>query len=71
MPSFILNRGWLDKKSNKLPTYKEIVYEDDGPAPGPSASGSNAIILDHEGSDEELERAEQFETRYNFRYEEA
>lgn len=43
--------------------------DDEGPAPGPS--GSNAIMLDHEGSDEELEKAEEFEKRYNFRFEEA
>lgn len=45
--------------------------DDEGPAPGPTASGSNAIMLDHEGSDEELEKAEEFEKRYNFRFEEA
>ena len=69
--NYILNRGWLDKKSKHRPSYKEIVAdteEDAGPAPGPSGANAQPLLDD---SEDEFERAEEFETQYNFRYEEA
>lgn len=45
--------------------------DEDEPAPGPGPSGANATSLNAEESDEEFERAEEFETKYNFRFEEA
>lgn len=55
--SYILNRGWIDKSQKKTPSYKEIVREDD--------------LSDLEKSEEELEAAEEFESKYNFRFEDA
>ncbi|KAF9123918.1 hypothetical protein BGW39_008597 [Mortierella sp. 14UC] len=52
---YILNRGWIDKSQKKTPHYKEIVREDE--------------LSDLEKSEEELEAAEEFESKYNFRYE--
>ncbi|KAG0265343.1 KRRI-Interacting protein 1 [Linnemannia exigua] len=52
---YILNRGWIDKSQKKTPHYKEIVREED--------------LSDLEKSEEELEAAEEFESKYNFRYE--
>ncbi|KAF8947835.1 hypothetical protein BGZ47_007644 [Haplosporangium gracile] len=52
---YILNRGWIDKSQKKTPSYKEIVREDE--------------LSDLEKSEEELEAAEEFESKYNFRFE--
>ncbi|KAG0268250.1 hypothetical protein DFQ27_007218 [Actinomortierella ambigua] len=54
---YILNRGWIDKNQKKTPHYKEIVREDE---------------LDNlEKSEDELDAAEEWESKYNFRYEDA
>ncbi|KAF9093727.1 KRRI-Interacting protein 1 [Mortierella sp. GBA35] len=52
---YILNRGWIDKSQKKTPSYKEIIREED--------------LSDLEKSEEELEAAEEFESKYNFRFE--
>ncbi|KAF9963830.1 KRRI-Interacting protein 1 [Modicella reniformis] len=54
---YILNRGWIDKTQKKTPHYKEIVREDD--------------LEELEKSEDELDAAEEFESKYNFRYEDA
>lgn len=72
-PSYILNRGWLDKKSKHIPSYKEITTGPEASTSGTSSytpSGSNAINLLEDDSEEEFEKAEEFETKYNFRFEE-
>jgi protein KRI1 len=74
--SFILNRRWLDQKSKRIPSYKEIVAEEDEKEFAPT--GANATLpsqtriddtIDDE-DDEFEERAEEFENKYNFRFEE-
>jgi protein KRI1 len=53
-----LNRGWIDKsQQKKTPHYKEIVREDD--------------LDELEKSEDELDAAEEFESKYNFRFEDA
>ncbi|KAK3819585.1 MAG: KRI1-like family C-terminal-domain-containing protein, partial [Benniella sp.] len=55
---YILNRGWIDKsQQKKTPHYKEIVREDD--------------LDELEKSEDELDAAEEFESKYNFRFEDA
>lgn len=73
LKNYILNRGWLDKRAKHRPTYREIVKdttEEETYEPAPGPSGSNATALVDEDSDE-FEKAEEFETKYNFRFEEA
>ncbi|KAG0345985.1 hypothetical protein BG004_002681 [Podila humilis] len=54
---YILNRGWIDKSKKKTPSYKEIVREEE--------------FDELEKSEDELDAAEEFESKYNFRFEEA
>jgi protein KRI1 len=52
--SYVLNRGWVDKDANKVPSYNEVVDDDDG--------------TDEE--EEYLDKVDRFESSYNFRFEE-
>lgn len=72
--SYILNRGWIDRSSQRVPTYNEITS-------GPSTSNKRKTdVVDEEAdgdadvntlSDNEFDEvAERFESSYNFRYEE-
>ncbi|KFH67167.1 hypothetical protein MVEG_07690 [Podila verticillata NRRL 6337] len=54
---YILNRGWIDKSQKKTPHYKEIVREED--------------FDELEKSEDELDAADEFESKYNFRFEDA
>lgn len=78
--NYVLGRGWLDKDIKKIPQYAEIVKSHGRPPKtnleGPS--GANAQVLgrtaiDEEQDDEEdeefVEQAEEFEAKYNFRFE--
>ena len=72
--SYILNRGWIDRSSKRLPTYKEIT----GSGKGKQRAQDDDSAVDSEGGealggedDEEFEDvADLFETSYNFRFEE-
>ena len=74
--SYILNRGWIDRSTNHVPTYTEITA-------GPSTSKKrrtegpdhveeeDSDASDSSLSDDEFDEvAEHFESSYNFRYEE-
>lgn len=75
---FILKRGWVDKTKDALPTHEQIVGQDkedvfEGPT-GANALGPGFKPLqqDDDEADAEFEnRAEAFENRYNFRFEES
>ncbi|KAI9289760.1 KRI1-like family C-terminal-domain-containing protein [Umbelopsis sp. AD052] len=51
---YVLNRGWVDKDANKVPSYNEVVDEE---------AGSDA-------DEEYLDKVDRFESAYNFRFEE-
>lgn len=59
-----MNRGWIDKSEGRVPTYNEVTNGDTDEKDGPEAENG----LYNEDDFDEL--AEQFETSYNFRFEE-
>lgn len=70
-PSYIFNRGWIDRDAKRVPTYKEITSN------GKSKSQAQGADSDFEnGNDEVLDSDEfddvvdDFESSYNFRFEE-
>lgn len=78
--AYVLGRGWIDKEAKKIPKYHEVVQPKTQAPPAKSGpSGSNAGVLgktvlfdDQDEEDEEfVERAEEFEAKYNFRFEDA
>ncbi|WVO18487.1 hypothetical protein L204_106204 [Cryptococcus depauperatus] len=74
--NYILNRGWIDESSKHVPTYDEIVGSTKlSKQPEESVTSYAEATNSHPwGRLDELEdfedRAEQFETEYNFRFEE-
>lgn len=63
--SYILNRGWIDK-DKALPTYDDIV----GHPTAEEDQGEDQPWGAIDEEDEFDERADEFETEYNFRFEE-
>lgn len=81
--SYILNRGWIDRTTKRLPTYKEITgskangkeqagFADEGASSEDEAGVSKyeASIGNNSDDDEFEEVADRFESSYNFRFEE-
>jgi protein KRI1 len=74
--SYVLNRGWIDKSKNRVPTYREITSNSKSKQNKSSQVDSDS---DHPGNDDEGadfsdssfdSLVDTFETSYNFRFEE-
>lgn len=74
--SYILNRGWIDRSVNRVPTYREITgsTKSKGKLKQESDGKDQEASVDSEvndSDDEDFEEiAERFESSYNFRFEE-
>lgn len=71
--SYILNRGWIDRSVDRVPTYKEVVAVTTQGAPADdsgSERNENKLQDDLSGDEGFEELADRFETSYNFRFEE-
>ncbi|KIJ51364.1 hypothetical protein M422DRAFT_244542 [Sphaerobolus stellatus SS14] len=66
--NYIMNRGWLDRESKRIPTYKEITRNSGDKEEGEETADGQGPIQD--GDEEFEELAETFEISYNFRFEE-
>ncbi|KAJ4483775.1 KRI1-like family C-terminal-domain-containing protein [Lentinula aciculospora] len=81
--NYILNRGWIDRSANRVPTYREVV--------SPKSQGKRKVIDETEGAEDENPEedkdihavsnsevdeeefediVDRFESSYNFRFEE-
>ncbi|KAF9268494.1 Krr1-domain-containing protein [Marasmius fiardii PR-910] len=80
--SYIMNRGWIDRSSKRVPTYKEITSSA-SKGKGKAEEVEEEEAEDHEGEDNMLPTADpdldnddfdeivdRFESSYNFRFEE-
>jgi protein KRI1 len=80
-PSYILNRGWIDRSSRRVPTFAEVTSKRKARSPVKPASPINTQDIGSESSQDKdgenlLEEddfddvADNFEASYNFRFEE-
>ncbi|KAJ7637613.1 KRI1-like family C-terminal-domain-containing protein [Mycena polygramma] len=72
--NYILNRGWIDRSSKRVPTYREVTSQSKkgkGKAP-PAGSGSEGESGEDSDDEEEVfdDIVDRFESSYNFRFEE-
>lgn len=70
--SYVLNRGWIERDDQHVPTYQEIVGDDqelveDGDENATAGPSHPWGALDEDEFDE---KADEFEATYNFRFEE-
>lgn len=81
--SYILNRGWIDRSSKRIPTYGEITGSRKSNGKSKEQASTSEKEGDTDGSDPEVDGAdlqsdddefddiaERFESSYNFRFEE-
>ncbi|KAG6897712.1 hypothetical protein C0992_011922 [Termitomyces sp. T32_za158] len=81
--NYILNRGWIDRSSNHIPTYGEITSQGKDKKKKKGDEGTEAVSHDEENHSEAFatedpdldeddfeEIVDRFESSYNFRFEE-
>ncbi len=77
--SYILNRGWIDKTSKRIPTYREVTSKDKGKAKATADKsdgedendGDQRPTIYSDVDEEEFEDTiDRFEISYNHRFEE-
>lgn len=69
--SYILNRGWIDREKKAVPTYDDIVGRPGAKEEGDESDDDEEHPWGKIDEEEEFdEKAEEFETEYNFRFEE-
>lgn len=77
--SYILNRGWIDRSANRIPTYGEVTAKPERPkkkkkeavAEEPRASSSSEEDEDEVDAENDFDDiVDNFESSYNFRFEE-
>ncbi|KAJ6593337.1 KRI1-like family C-terminal-domain-containing protein [Mycena capillaripes] len=76
--NYILNRGWIDRSSKRVPTYREVTSQSKKgkakaqPADDTEDSGSEGDVGEDEDDEEEVfdDIVDRFESSYNFRFEE-
>ncbi|KAK0483373.1 KRI1-like family C-terminal-domain-containing protein [Armillaria novae-zelandiae] len=80
--NYILNRGWIDRSSKHVPTYQEATSgrtkgkskaktEDDEDESGSTSDGHDVPTVDPDTDEDDFEEiVDQFESSYNFRFEE-
>lgn len=70
--SYILNRGWIDRSTKRVPTYNDITRR--GLSEREDTNDAVPDAAEHDGSlndeDEFEEILDRFESSYNFRFEE-
>lgn len=66
--SYILNRGWIDREKQAVPTYEDIVGRERGEDEDDEDEDTPWGKIDEEEDFDE--QADEFETEYNFRFEE-
>ena len=77
-PSYILNRGWIDKSKDRVPTYKEVTNKSKKSKASKPRSASASPSSNNSGNEDEINFSDSsfdslndaFETSYNFRFEE-
>ncbi|KAF8526002.1 KRI1-like family C-terminal-domain-containing protein [Hysterangium stoloniferum] len=66
--NYILNRGWIDWSANRVPTYRQVTQRTIGDSPSEKLPQADELPLEEYEEFDEI--AEQFESSYNFRFEE-